>query len=141
MGRPQTVTHEQKVQNSTSLSTYVWNIKEKDDATPTLKWSILRHARSYSANVRNCPLCFQEKIWNLILPNKDWALKQKKRVDYKMPKHKQIHTLSTILPSSFFSQPILLWYNNNFFFYHHMATVYKHYKARKYKKKLMYNKI
>ena len=63
MGRPQTVTHKQKVQkHSTSLSTYVWNIKEKDDATPTLKWSILRHAKSYSANARNCPLCVQEKF-------------------------------------------------------------------------------
>ena len=50
-----------KYKNSTSLSSYVWDLKEKG-STPTLKWSIIRHAKSYTASARSCPLCLQEKF-------------------------------------------------------------------------------
>ena len=44
--------HKQSINNkkyahSTTLSSYVWDMKEKHKITPSLKWSILRHVKSY----------------------------------------------------------------------------------------------
>ena len=51
-----------KYKNSTSLSAHVWEIKEKHGLTPTLTWSIVKHAKSYTPNSRNCSLCMQKKF-------------------------------------------------------------------------------
>ena len=52
-----------KYKNSTTLSTYVWTLKEKD-AIPTLKWSILKRVKSYSNTSKICRLCFYKKTGN-----------------------------------------------------------------------------
>ena len=52
-----------KYKNSTSLSTYVWNLKD-NGIIPSLKWSIVNTAKTYTNGFRNCPLCLQEKYEN-----------------------------------------------------------------------------
>ena len=59
-----------KYKNSTTLSTHVWELKETHNVAPTLKWSIMKHARSYSINTRSCALCLQEKYEILNYPIK-----------------------------------------------------------------------
>ena len=59
-----------KYKNSTALSTHVWELKETHDVVPILKWSIVKHARSYSINARSCALCLQEKYEILNYPIK-----------------------------------------------------------------------
>ena len=54
--------HKQSINNkkyahSTTLSSYVWDMKEKHKITPSLKWSILRQVKSYSNTSKQCPLC------------------------------------------------------------------------------------
>ena len=66
----------EKYKYSTSLSTHVWDLKEKG-ATPTLKWSILRHAKSYTANARSCSLCLQEKFEILFYYSKNELLNKR----------------------------------------------------------------
>ena len=68
--------HNKKYKNSTSLSSHVWDLKEKHGVTPMLKWSIIKHARSYTPNSRNCPLCLQEKSEILFYPSKDKLLNE-----------------------------------------------------------------
>ena len=66
-----------KYKNSTSLSSHVWNIKEKHGVTPTLEWSIIKHAKSYTPNSRNCSLCLQEKFEILFYPLKNELLNKR----------------------------------------------------------------
>ena len=66
-----------KYENSTSLSTYVWNLKDIHNVTPSLKWSIIKHAKSYTNNSRNCPLCLQEKFEILFYANKNELLNKR----------------------------------------------------------------
>lgn len=67
----------EKYKNSTSLSTYVWELKENHNVVPTLKWSIVKHAKSYNTNGRNCSLCLQEKFEILNYVNKNELLNKR----------------------------------------------------------------
>ena len=69
-GHKQSLTNK-KYKNSTSLSLYVWDFKEKNYIIPTLKWSIIKHAKSYTSNAKNCSLCLQEKFEILFYPIKN----------------------------------------------------------------------
>ena len=66
-----------KYMNSTSLSSYVWDLKEKHSITPSLKWSIIKHAKSFTNGSRNCPLCLQEKHEILFYKNKSELLNKR----------------------------------------------------------------
>lgn len=66
-----------KYKNSTALSSYVWDLKEKHNAIATLKWSIIKHAKSYNVNARSCSLCLQEKFEILQYPNKSELLNKR----------------------------------------------------------------
>lgn len=66
-----------KYRNSTSLSTYVWELKEKLNIVPSLKWSIIKSVKSYSANARSCALCLQEKFEILNYPDKEILLNKR----------------------------------------------------------------
>ena len=77
MERSQTIANKQEVKNSTSLSSYVWDLKEKNDINPTLKWSIIKHVKSYTSNARNCSLCLQEKFEILFYPIKNELLNKR----------------------------------------------------------------
>ena len=66
-----------KYMNSTSLSSYVWDLKENRSITPLLKWSIIEQVKSYKNGSRNCPLCLQEKYEILFYPNKSELLNKR----------------------------------------------------------------
>lgn len=66
-----------KYKNSTSLSSYVWDLKEKSNVTPTLKWSTIKQVQSYTNNSRNCPLCLQEKFEILFYKDKSELLNKR----------------------------------------------------------------
>ena len=51
-----------KLAKSTALSTYFWEIKEKEKIDPILTWSILKSVPAYSNITKRCPLCLQEKL-------------------------------------------------------------------------------
>ena len=68
-----------KYKNSTTLSTYVWSLKEKD-ITPTLKWSILKRVKSYSNTSKTCRLCLQEKLEILRFENKEELLNKRSEI-------------------------------------------------------------
>ena len=70
----------EKYANSTTLSTYVWKLKNSYKATPVLKWSIVKHARPYSNTSRNCFLCLQEKFEILNYEKKDELLNKRSEI-------------------------------------------------------------
>ena len=45
----------------TRLSQHVWSLKDKNIESPTIKWSILKVAPSYSNISKQCALCLHEK--------------------------------------------------------------------------------
>ena len=67
----------EKYKNSTTLSSYVWELKDRHNIVPVLKWSIVKHAKSYTANARSCSLCLQEKFEILHYDNKNELLNKR----------------------------------------------------------------
>ena len=66
-----------KKYSKTTLSAYIWDIKEKENLTPKLTWSILKKVPSYNNISKKCPLCLQEKL-EIILYKKPEELLNKK---------------------------------------------------------------
>ena len=50
----------EKYKNNTALSTEYWKIKEQH-GEPKVKWKILRKAKAFTPESRNCQLCLGEK--------------------------------------------------------------------------------
>ena len=48
--------------SDTSLSKYIWEMKDKHNETPTLKWSIVKSIPVYSNISKKCALCLQENF-------------------------------------------------------------------------------
>ena len=48
--------------NDTRLASHVWEMREKLDETPTLKWSIIKTAPTYNNRSKRCILCLNEKL-------------------------------------------------------------------------------
>ena len=70
-GHTSTFRH-QKLANSTTLSKYIWDLKDSG-TNYRIKWSVLKRARAYSAGTKTCNLCLWEKLcilnadkWNLL---------------------------------------------------------------------------
>ena len=55
--------------NDTTLSKHVWDIKEKYNKTPVLKWYLVRIVPSCSNITKRCLLCLHEKSELLYYPN------------------------------------------------------------------------
>jgi hypothetical protein len=68
-----------KYRNSTTLSTYVWNLKDQN-IVPTLNWSIMKRVRSYSNTNKSCPLCLQEKLEILRYENRTELLNKRSEI-------------------------------------------------------------
>ena len=47
---------------STTLSSYVWEVKDKKGIDPILKWELIKKCRKYRAGDRDCLLCMEEKL-------------------------------------------------------------------------------
>ena len=63
--------------NETTLSKYIWDIKEKYNEIPSLKWSIHKRIPSYSNLSKRCILCLHEKLEILNYPNQDQLLNKR----------------------------------------------------------------
>ena len=46
---------------STSLSTYVWNLRDLNQE-PTIKWEVIRQCMPYTCGSRRCDICLSEKL-------------------------------------------------------------------------------
>ena len=66
-----------KLSKSTALSTYVWEIKEKEKIDPILTWSILKSVPAYNNITKRCPLCLQEKLEIISYKNPEELLNKK----------------------------------------------------------------
>ena len=52
----------EKYRHSTTLSSYVWEVKDKKKIDPILKWEVIKKCRKYRAGDRYCLLCNEEKL-------------------------------------------------------------------------------
>ena len=50
-----------KLKNVTTLSKEIWKLKENGQ-NPTIKWEIIKHAKSYNCGGSRCNLCLEEKL-------------------------------------------------------------------------------
>ena len=57
--------------NDTSLSKYIWNLKDEGYTDFRIKWSIIKRARGYSKSSKTCGLCLSEKLLICEFPNKE----------------------------------------------------------------------
>ena len=55
--------------NSTTLSTYIWNLKSKG-IVPSTQWSIVSQVKAYNNISKTCQLCLNEKLEILMYKNK-----------------------------------------------------------------------
>ena len=63
--------------NDTTLSKYIWEMKQKHNITPTLKWYIVKSVPSYSNVSKKCLLCLHEKFEILNYPNQKELLNKR----------------------------------------------------------------
>ena len=52
----------EKYRHSTTLSSYVWEVKDKKGIDPILKWEVIKKCRKYRAGDKDCLLCNEEKL-------------------------------------------------------------------------------
>ena len=50
--------------NNTTLSKYIWELKEISDLSPTLTWCIAKNVPPYSKMSKKCLLCLHKKLEN-----------------------------------------------------------------------------
>ena len=58
----------------TSLSSYLWDFKLKNNEIPSLQWSIAKFAPGYTNISKRCNLCLNEKLLILTYENQDELL-------------------------------------------------------------------
>ena len=63
--------------HETTLSSYVWHLKETLDVTPNLKWSVVRCATPYSNISKKCLLCLYEKLVIITYPRQHKLLNKR----------------------------------------------------------------
>ena len=68
-----------KDSNKTELSKHIWKLKE-NNRDYTIKWSILKHAISYTGRSKRCNLCLEEKFCILKDINKDNLLNKRSEI-------------------------------------------------------------
>ena len=63
--------------NKTTLSKYVWEIKEKYNEMSSLKWSVVKSVPGYSNISKRCLLCLHEKFEIVNYPNQKELLNKR----------------------------------------------------------------
>ena len=61
--------------NDTTLSKYIWELKETSNSNPTLVWSIAKKVPPYSNTSEKCLLCLHEKLEIIILDQRNCLTK------------------------------------------------------------------
>ena len=68
LGEHKTSFNNEQYEYSTTLSTYIWQLKRKGITTPTLSLSIVKEMTSYNNILKSCKLCLYEKYSILNYP-------------------------------------------------------------------------
>ena len=55
-------TKSKSYRNDTTLSSYLWDLREKHNVFPTLTWSVVKSVPGYSNISKRCLLCLTEKV-------------------------------------------------------------------------------
>ena len=63
--------------NDTSLSNNIWEIKEKLQENPSLKWSIVKSVPAYSNTTKRCLLYLHKKLEIVDYPHADKLLNKR----------------------------------------------------------------
>ena len=58
---------EEEKKNVTTLSSYIWSLKNKN-VSYSIKWKIIARGRAYSASTNKCNLCLKEKYFIICKP-------------------------------------------------------------------------
>ena len=66
-----------KYAKSTALSSYIWEVKDKQQTPPTLTWSIMKSVSAYSNLTKRCRLCLYEKFAIINYPNEHELLNKR----------------------------------------------------------------
>ena len=82
-----------KYKNITSLSTHIWNLKEKG-INYTLKWNVIVKAKSYNPEAKKCYLCITEKA--KILYYRGEGLLNKRSEIMAKCRHRAKHNLAAV---------------------------------------------
>ena len=73
----QDIIRKQKMVNDTTLSKYVWEVKDKYKETPSLKWSIIKFVQGYGDITKKCLLCLHEKLEIINYPKQEALLNKR----------------------------------------------------------------
>ena len=63
--------------NDTTLSKYIWELKETSNSSPASMWSIAKKVPPYSDISRKCLLCFHEKLEIINYPRPEELLNKR----------------------------------------------------------------
>ena len=66
--------------NSTTLSSYVWEMKKRKNVPPVLTWEVLQTAKTYCSITKRCSLCLHEKLAIITYPYLDELLNRQSEV-------------------------------------------------------------
>ena len=80
----------EKHRNSTSLSKYIWSLKN-DNIQFSIKWKIVKRCRSYNSNSKKCNLCLHEKF--LIICHPELSTLNSRNELITACRHRQKHLL------------------------------------------------
>lgn len=86
-----------KYSNSTTLSTYIWQQKDKN-ITPTISWEILKKAPAYNNITKKCLLCLHEKVAIISHKPQKNLLNKKSEIISKC-RHENKYLLSEFIPN------------------------------------------
>ena len=63
--------------NDTTLSSYLWDLREKYNVFSTLTWSVVKSVPAYSNILKQCLLCLTEKVLIAIYKNPEELLNKR----------------------------------------------------------------
>ena len=86
-----------KYSKETALSNYIWNLK-KGKCNYEIKWSILKHTKSYNSGSKRCNLCVKEKM--CIMKVDPTNLLNKKTKIFSKCRHRTKHCLCNLTRSA-----------------------------------------
>ena len=81
-----------KEASKTTLSDYIWTVREEQKIDPTLKWSIIKSVPAYNNISKKCLLCLHEKFEILFYEDQDKLLNKRTELVAKC-KHMRKFTL------------------------------------------------
>ena len=80
--------------NDTTLSSYLWDLREKYNVFPTLTWSVVKSVPGYSNISKRCLLCLTEKVLIATYENPEELLNKRSEL---MAKCRQTNSYQVII--------------------------------------------